>query len=319
MIIQIPFTDLQVSSLCLGTGEVGSSLDQQKSSELLDLFLELGGNFLDTAHVYGDWVPNLERSASEKTIGRWMRERGNRESIVLATKGAHWHFDAPEKPRLSRDDIRLDVEESLTSLQTDRIDLYWLHRDDRTRMVEEILTTLEELVAEGKIRYYGASNWKADRLQLARKFAESVGIQGFSADQPFWNAAVMAKPPFGDESLSWMNEELYAFHQESGMAVIPYQSQAYGLFNRMHNGTLEAMNPGFRDFYDFEASARRYELMTEIMRVTRLTITQVVLGYLRGQSMCTIPIIGCRRPDQLKDSMTALDVVLSFDQVKKIG
>ena len=317
--VQIPNTTLHVSSLCLGTGEIGTTVAGDEAFRLLDAYVEKGGRFLDTAHNYGDWVQDAPRSASEKTIGAWMRARKNRDGIVLATKGAHWRLDRPDAPRLARRDIEDDLNGSLAALGTDRIDLYWLHRDDPARPVEDILETLNDQVRAGKIRYFGASNWKTERLRAAQEHARRAGWNGFAADQVLWNAAVLAGPPYGDPTVGWMDDARFAFHQESGMATLAFQSQAYGLFARMQARTLDAMNAGFRGFYDLEASQRRYKAMTQIMNETGLTITQVALGYLLSQPFVTVPIVGCRNQEQLADSMTAAGVRLTPAQVEAIA
>ncbi|MDQ2799080.1 MAG: aldo/keto reductase [Armatimonadota bacterium] len=316
--IRIPDTTLDVSSICLGTGEIGTTVAGEDAFALLDSYLEQGGNFLDTAHNYGDWVKDAPRSASEKTIGAWMRSRGNRDKIILATKGAHWNFDAPDVPRLSRGDIEADLNGSLESLGTDCIDLYWLHRDDPNRPVEDILETLNDQVTAGKIRYFGDSNWKTERLRAAQNHDGKAGLHGFVADQVLWNAAVLAGPPYGDPTTGWMDEKRYAYHLETGLAMLAYQSQAFGLFQRMQAGTLDQMNPGFRGFYVQGATEQRYRVMTQIMAETGLTITQVLLGYLLSQPFVTIPIVGCHSLPQLKDSLTAADVRLTTTQVTAI-
>ena len=316
MTVHIPKTVLDVSALCLGTGGIGTDIGPGESFSMLDAFVERGGTFLDTAHNYGDWVPDAPRSASERTVGAWMRARKCRDRIVLATKGAHWH--RPDVPRLSRRDIEDDLNGSLEALDTDVIDLYWLHRDDPQRPVEDILETLNDQVRAGKIRHFGASNWKTPRLRAAQDAAAAQGIGGFVADQCLWNAAVLAGPPYGDPTTGWMDDEREAYHRESGMAVLAYQSQAYGLFQRMHDGTLDQMNPGFRGFYRPTESQRRYVQMRRVMDETGLTITQVVLGYLTSQPFVTVPIIGCRNLGQLTDSLGALDVRLTPDQVRFI-
>jgi len=155
----IPNTDLKPSVICLGTGDVGGALDQQTSFRLLDAYLDLGGTLIDTASVYTDWLPG-ERSASEKTIGRWLSHRGGRDRILLATKGGHPRLTSMDVPRLSRQEIVQDLEASLRNLHTEVIDLYWLHRDDPTRPVSEIVNVLYDQVQAGKVRYVG---WRARR------------------------------------------------------------------------------------------------------------------------------------------------------------
>ncbi len=318
--VTIPGTSLSVTPICLGGGEIGSSLDQEKSFALLDRLLELGGNFLDTARNYGDWVPGLEPGASERMIGAWMADRGCRDQIVLATKGGHPLMGPkPELPRLDRDTLVGELDASLAALRTDSIDLYWLHRDDPTRPVEDILETLNAQRNAGKIRYFGASNWKTPRLRAAYDHARAAGIAGFVADQSLWNAAPLARPPYGNAELGWMSAERFDFHEETGMAMIPYQSQAFGLFSRMAHGTLDAMNPGFRSFYKAEESAARYRRMTEIMAARGLTITQVTLGYLLSQPFVTLPIVGCRNVAYLEDSMSAADTRLAPQEVAALN
>ena len=152
-IVPIPDTSLKPSALCLGTALFGSEIGRADSFALMDAFLEGGGNFLDTARNYADWLPG-EKHVSEKTIGLWMRERRNRERVIVATKGAQ--LDAVTKAaRLARADLEFDLAESLNHLRIDAIDLYWLHRDDVNRPVEEIMDTLHDQVAAGKIRYCG--------------------------------------------------------------------------------------------------------------------------------------------------------------------
>jgi aryl-alcohol dehydrogenase-like predicted oxidoreductase len=313
--VVLPKTDLNVSNICLGTGGIGSSSVGEEAYDILNTFVELGGTFIDTAHNYGDWVPNIGKSASERTIGAWLKESGQRSSITLATKGGHFYFDTPNEPRLSKHDLEDDLNGSLEALQTDYIDLYWLHRDDRGRPVEDILATLNSFVAAGKIRYFGASNWKTHRLAEAQTYAASAGIDAFVADQPLWNAAILAGPPYGDPTTAWMDDERHLFHLDAGLATVPYQSQAYGLFQRMFEGTLDQMNSGFRGFYKPVETEARYKRMLEIMEQTGFTITQVTLSFLISQPFVTVPIVGCRTPAQVADSMTASTAKLTPEQL----
>jgi aryl-alcohol dehydrogenase-like predicted oxidoreductase len=316
--IHIPATDLSVSPICLGTGGFGSSIAVENVDAILDEYVDLGGNFVDTAWNYGDWVPG-QKSPSEKAIGKWTKSRGNRDRIVLATKAAHPLLDGKDEPRMNRASILGDLEDSLRHLQTDRIDLFWLHTDDPKTPIESILPVLEEAKTAGKIRHYAASNWRVSRLWEAKEFAEANGLAGFVADQVLWNAAVIRTYPYGSRGTAWMDEERFIFHEMTGMAAISYQSQAFGLFQRMSNGTLDAMNPGFRGFYRLGPSSRRHERMQQVASDSGLTVSQVVLGWLRGQPFPTVPIIGPQNTAQLQDSMSALEVSLSAEQIAFIS
>jgi aryl-alcohol dehydrogenase-like predicted oxidoreductase len=307
--VTIPTTDLNTAAICMGTTFIGSTIDHQQSVDLLDLYAESGGNFIDTASVYANWLSG-EKHQSEKTVGRWLAERGLRNRIVLATKGAHPHMATMDVHRMSRADIEEDLNTSLVNLQTDVIDLYWLHRDDPSRPVEEILDTLNAQVQAGKIRYFGCSNWRAPRIREAQEIARARGIDGFVADQMLWSAAVIDPAGIADPTMVAMDDDLYTLHQASGLAAIPYSSQAGGLFQKLAQGNLQV-----GDAYQVAPNQARLARLEEIARSSGLSITQVVLGYLRAQPFVTIPIVGSRTPGQLADTLRAADVRLSADQV----
>ena len=316
--VTLPHTNLTVSRICLGTGGFGSSVPSEACGSLLEAYVSLGGNFIDTAHNYGDWIPDLERSASERAIGRWLKQTGAHQNLVLATKGGHPLLDSQNIGRLSRAEIREDCHASLEALGIDSIDLYWLHADDLTKSVESVMDALFELQDEGSVRYLGASNWQTPRIQAANDYADSLGRPGFVADQTLWNAAVLQRKPYGSDTTGWMNAERFAYLFSRGMSAIPYQSQAFGLFHRLHAGTIDQMNPGFRGFYEPDSSAARYDAMKTIIASTGLTISQVVLGYLLSQPIPTVPIVGCQTEAQVRDTMSALQVTLTPDQVASI-
>jgi aryl-alcohol dehydrogenase-like predicted oxidoreductase len=306
----IPGTNLQVAEICLGTGGLGGDIDRESSFRLLDRYVELGGNFLDSAKVYADWLPG-ERSSSEKTIGRWLAERHNRGRIILGTKGAHPDLATMHIQRLSRQEIVSDLEASLAHLGVEAIDLYWLHRDDSSRPVAEILETLNDQVKAGKIRYFGASNWGTARLEAAQDYAAAHGLQGFSASQVMWNYGVPDPAAIPDKTIVVMNPEMRAYHARTGLAAIPYTSQANGFFNKMAKGGPEGLKVGMRQVYHLPENARRFERLQILSRETGQSVTQVVLGYLLSQPFTTVPIVGCHNLAQMDDSLSAAGVRFS--------
>jgi len=159
----IPGTDLAVHSLCLGTNVFGWTADESESYAVLDAYKAAGGNFVDTADGYSEWVPGNRGGESEEIIGRWMAKRGNRDSIVVATKVG----SKSDRKGLEADNVRVATEESLRRLQTDRIDLLYTHRDDEVTAPEETMGALDELVREGKVRHVAASNVAPARLEAA--------------------------------------------------------------------------------------------------------------------------------------------------------
>ncbi len=310
----LPNTDLSVSSVCLGTAELGSVVPEADAFRLLDAFVERGGNFLDTAAVYANWIPG-ERNVSEKTIGRWLRERGNREDVVVATKGAHPDLATMDVPRLSPAEIGADVDASLSHLQVDVIDLYYLHRDDRTRPVEEIMETLHDQVKAGRLRYVACSNWRADRIAAAQAYAAEQGFRGFVADQMLWNVAVVDPSAVSGQGVVVMDEALHRLHAEIGMAAVPFSSQAGGLFQKLASGGQAMVKQGLRLTYPLGRNLKRFERIQSVVTETGLTISQVVLGYLLSQPFVTVPIVGCKTQAHLRDTMDAAAVTLTCEQV----
>ena len=305
----LPNTELTVSAISLGSTGIGSTIDPAASFELLDRYAEAGGTFIDTAAVYANWLPG-EKNVSEKTIGRWLSARGNRDEIVVATKGAHPDLSTMHIPRMSRAEIESDLNDSLRNLQTDVIDLYLLHRDDPSRTVEEILGILNDQVQAGKIRYFGCSNWRTPRIREAQETASAMGIDGFVVDQIRWSLAVTDPAGVADKTTVGMDDDLFAFHSETGLAAMAYSSQAGGLFQKLAGG-----NSSVGSAYPLKANQRRLARIEQLAQETGLSITQIVLAYLSSQPFVTVPVVGCRTLEQLNDSLTAADTVLSAEQI----
>lgn len=307
-------TDLSPSSLCMGTGDMGGTLDREQSFLILDTFTGLGGTFLDSAKIYNDWIPG-EKSRSEKMVGAWMKSRGSRSNIFIGTKGAHFNLETPQVPRLSPEEIRFDLDASLSHLQTDWIDLYWLHRDDPNRPVEEIIQTLESQVQAGKIRYYGLSNWRANRLIEAVRYSKEHGCQGFSAVQNMWSLAEVNSNGIADPTMVAMDHDLLNFHRAYQVTAIPYTSQANGLFQKMAANQHTPLPMNLQRTYGCPANDRRLQNILALQNQTGLSISQIVLGYLLSQPFPTIPVFSTRNLQHLEETMTAADVRLSEEQV----
>lgn len=305
-------TALEVSPLCLGGVPFGAPLSDAQTFALLDRFAELGGNFIDTARIYSDWIPG-EKSRSERVLGDWLRARGKRTALAIATKGAHPDLADESRPRSSAAEIRADLEGSLRTLRVDAIDLYWLHRDDPTRPVEHFIDLLNGCVREGKVRAFGASNWTAARLRAAHDYAQRSGQAGFAANQPFWCLGCrQAKPPgFG----GWvkLDAAMHAFHVETGVAVIPYTAQAKGFFSKIAQPFWR--RPGNLAEHEFHtpANVTLADTVAKIARTHGVTPNAVVLAYLWTRPFPVVPIIGASSPEQLVDNFAAVGFRLPAD------
>src|SRR6478735_755891 len=178
-------TDLQVFPLCLGGNVFGWTADERQSFEVLDAYRAAGGNFVDTADAYSAWVPGHAGGESETIIGRWMKARGNRASMIIATKVGR----LATMKGLSAKTIRAGAEASLRRLDTGHIDLYFAHADDPDTPLEETLRAFDALVREGKVRYVAASNYTAPRLAEALAVSRREGLAAYVALQPHYNLA----------------------------------------------------------------------------------------------------------------------------------
>jgi aryl-alcohol dehydrogenase-like predicted oxidoreductase len=293
--------------IVLGTTKLGLE-GRESAFAMLDTFVELGGSHIDTAHVYSDWIPG-ERGRAETVLGEWLRARGNRERLVITTKGAHPPRDNITASRSDRANIRRDCEESLTRLGIERVDLYYLHRDDVTRTVAEVVETLEELRQEGKIKAYGGSNWQPPRI------AEAVELQPrhFAASQILGNAFTSLMNPDADPTLAVLDAAAFRQAVELKLRLDLFTSQAQGLMIKRRRG---APPPRNYDNPACDAAAARIEA---IAAREGIEANLLILAYLLALAPNAWPVIGPRDASQLRDSYSAVGIVLTRPIVREIA
>ncbi|MAS38131.1 MAG: hypothetical protein CL610_29310 [Anaerolineaceae bacterium] len=312
--ITIPDTTLTISQVCLGTGSMGSGLSETDSFALLDAFVEAGGNCIDSARVYASWLPD-GANASERTIGNWLQNSGLRDKIVISTKGAHPDLKTMHLSRVTPGDIAHDIHESRHYLQTDYIDLYWLHRDDPSVPVSEIMDALNEHIKNGDIRFIGCSNWTIPRIEAANAYAAQNGLNGFAANQPLWSLAAPNVDAISDKTLVLMDAAGLEFHRRSHMAVMPYTSQARGYFAKVAADTLKETD---RKQYDSATNRARYRRAQALADQYGVSITAIALSYLMSQPFPAAPIIGPKTLDQLQDCLQDIDLRLTPAEVASL-
>lgn len=310
-VVDIPNSDLRVSALVLGAGPFGTDVPRDLAFQMMDAFFEAGGNIYDTARVYADWLPN-GANASERTLGEWIKQRGLRDQVYISTKGAHPSLATMHIPRMTPQDISHDISQSLHYLQTDRIDLYWLHRDAIEVPVSEIIDALNTHIQAGQIRYLGCSNWTVARIREANDYAQKHNLAGFVGNQPLWSLAAPNPDAISDKTLVLMSDADIAFHRETGMAVIPYTSQAKGYFTKLAEGNLK---DSVKRQYDSPLNQERYRRATELAQRHSVSITTISLSYLMSQPFPTVPIVGPKTLAQLEDCLHDIDLRLSPDEV----
>ncbi|MBV8100682.1 MAG: aldo/keto reductase [Verrucomicrobia bacterium] len=313
--VHIPKTDLVASVLGLGTDYFGSTVSRDVAMQVMDFYIEAGGNVIDTAELYARWIPGGEHQ-SERVIGEWLRDRRMRDRIILSTKGAHPNLDSMHIPRMSKAEIQSDLNSSLKRLGVDCIDIYWLHRDAPGYPIEEVLETLESFRRAGKVRYSGFSNWSQSRAEEAYLTAQRLGIKGFIASQNMWSLA-RVNLAHADPTWDYIDEPFARWHVARGVAAFPYLTQANGYFRRLDLGTLMEVpaDARVRLLFDHQENRDRFQRIRNLQRKYGLTVGQVVLGYLRSQPFPVFPLVGPKNLSDLGDCLQSVETRLSAADV----
>lgn len=307
--VRLGRSELMVSKLCFGGNVFGWTADEAMSHRLLDGLVDAGLNFIDTADVYSKWAPGNQGGESEAIIGRWLKARGNRDRIVIATKvGSEM---GPGMKGLSRAYIVQAVENSLRRLQTDYIDLYQSHWDDPETPVEEALAAYQQLIAAGKVRVIGCSNFSVARLQASLDAHRRDGLPRYECLQPEYNLCERAGFEAGLADLC----------QREGIGVITYFSLAGGfLTGKYRNEQDLAKSPRGEDVAKYlDARGRRIlAALDDIAAETASTPTRVALAWLMAQPAVTAPIASATSPAQLQELVAATELRLDQSALARL-
>jgi len=302
-------TGLRVSEICLGTMQFKWTTDEATSYAVLDAFSAAGGNFIDTADVYSRWAPGLVGGEAETVIGEWMKRRGNRSQVVLATKVRGKMWDGPDGEGLSRAHILRAVEDSLRRLQTDYIDLYQTHSPDENTPIEETLRALDDLVRQGKARSIGCSNYSGAQLEDAILTARRAGLSEYLTIQPHWS--LVERQNFEQNTLPVV--------KKYGLAIIPYSPLGRGFLTgkyRRGQPLPESKRLGSVEKLLTDKNFALLDKLEELGRARGKTPGQIALGWLLTKELVAAPIIGANTPEQLADSLGAVGLKLSADEMQ---
>lgn len=302
-------SSLEVAPLVLGTNVFGWTVDEAKSFELLDAFVDAGLNFIDTADVYSNWAPGNKGGESETIIGNWLRRSGKRDKVVIATKVGMQM--GPGKKGLSKAYIRQAVEDSLRRLQIECIDLYQSHEDDPNTPLEETLGAYAELVREGKVRAIGASNYSAGRLAEALQLSRELDLPRYECLQPHYNLMERSRYE-GDLEALVMREEL---------GVIPYYSLASGFLTGKYRSVSDlGQSPrgGAAKKYLNERGQRVLQALDEVAEKHGSKPGRVALAWLIARPSITAPIASATSLEQLRELVESTRLKLDAEDVAKL-
>ncbi len=305
--VPLDATDLVVSPLCLGANVFGWTADERASFAVLDAYAAAGGNFIDTADGYGDWVEGNPRGASERIIGRWMAARGNRDELVIATKVGR----ARGMRGLAATTIRAGAEASLERLATDRIDLYYAHADDPDTPLEETMAAFAALVRAGTVGHVAASNYTAPRLAEALRVSDQGGLSRYVALQPEYNLVSRAE----------FEGDLQELCLAEGVACMPYSALASGfLTGKYRPGGPDVESPrADTAARHLDGGAGVLAALEEVAAAHSTTIAAVALAWLLAQPGVSAPIASARSPEQLAELLPMADLELSAAELDRLS
>ena len=305
-------TDLNVAALCLGGNVFGWTADEPTSFAVLDAYISGGGNFIDSADVYSGWVPGHVGGESETVLGRWISSRKNRDKIVLASKVGAPMGNSTEKQGLKRKYILQAVEDSLSRLQTDYIDLYQAHIDDESTPLEETLDTFNDLIKQGKVRAIGASNYTAQRLSEALQISEQKGFARYECLQPPYHLVKRAD----------YERELETLCREQQIGVITYSSLASGfLTGKYRSGRDLPSSPRAQNIQKSHMNEKGFAILDQVEQVARehnATAGQVALAWIIARPGITAPITSATSVEQAHELLKATELQLTHEDIESL-
>lgn len=310
--VKLSSSDLEIVPVIFGGNVFGWTLDEKSSFEILDGFIDLGFNAIDTSNNYSHWVPGNKGGESEAIIGNWLQKRGGRDKVIVMTKvGGRFGYDS--KPNTKGSYIMEQVELSLKRLKTDYIDLYQTHYDDENTAIEETLRAYEDLITAGKVRYIGASNFTPERLVESLDVADEKGLPKYISLQPEYNVYDRAK-----------FEHLYQkVALEKQLAVIPYYSLASGFLSGKYQSEADfgqsARGEGVKKQYWNDRGRRIVACLRELADHYNVSESAIALNWLLAQETVAAPIASATKYEHMHAFVDAIHIQLSVEDIQKLN
>ena len=293
--ITIPKSALSIYPLCLGGNVFGWSADKKQSEEVLDYFLDNGGNFIDTSDMYSQWGEGHSGGESETIIGDWLTRRGNRSKVIIATKVGKMNT----RLGLSAANIKAACDESLARLKSDYIDLYYAHQDDLETPIEETLGAFDSLVKAGKVRYIAASNFTSERLAQSIETSKRLSLASYIASQDNYNLLERG-----------FEQSIRPTLTEYEIAEIPYFGLARGFLTGKYRPgkVIESVRAGGVAGYQNERGWSLLTKLDELAASHATTVSAIALAWLRAQPTVAAPIASARTVAQLQEFMPLVEL-----------
>lgn len=303
---------LQTAPIVLGGNVFGWTADEATSFSILDSFVELGFNTIDTANVYSMWVPGHDGGESEALIGRWLKKSGKRDKVLIATKVGMGSKEAAQDKGLKRAQVAAGIEASLKRLQTDHVDLYQTHKDDEDTPVEETLEALAALVKSGKVRAIGASQYSPERLRQSLEASKRMNLPRYETLQPEFNL-------YDREQFE---RDYQPIAVEHGLAVIPFFGLAKGFLSGKYRKAADIEGrpraAGLKKYFEGDRGTKVLDALDAVAKRVDATPAQVSLAWMLAQPSIAAPIVSVTSIAQLDEIAGAAKVRLSKEDLAEL-
>lgn len=306
--LELGNTGVEVSALCLGAMYFGTRNDRDLSYAMLDQYVDAGGMFIDTANIYAHWVSGFRGGESETLLGEWMRERRNRGQMFIASK-VGFQYPGVERGLTARQ-IEDECDKSLRRMGIDTIDLYYAHVDDRNTPLEESLEAFNRLIQAGKVRFIGASNYLAWRLEKARWVSQINGWAQYCCIQQRYTY-LRPKPGASFDPQVAANDELLDCCRENNITILAYSALLAGAYTRDDRQLAE-------QYLGMDSDVRR-KALKDIAAEVGVTPNQIILAWMLHSDPVVLPLIAASTREQMQENLDVLDVQLTQEQMKRLN
>ncbi len=311
--LQLPIIG-NTARIALGCDHYGKAIPEDIALKQLDIYLEQGGNLLDTAHVYGQDFDEGP-STSELLLGKYLNTI-DRSKVIVATKGGHPHIGHMDMPRLDRKSLTNDIELSLEQLKTVP-DIYFLHRDWKAIEAGEIIEILNEFISKGYTKTVGASNWSTERITEANEYAEKHNLIGFSISELQFSLAATDRKTWGDDTIEILNSTSdISFYEKNKMLYLCFSSQGKGIFSKVIAGKEDTISERAKARFLTPVNRERIKRVATLCEMLNAKPEDIVISYITSQKSNSIAIIGSSKPEQIKSSLSNTDLTLTEEMLE---
>ncbi len=300
------------SQFALGCDHYGLKVPEEEAFRIMDAFYEQGGTLFDTAHIYGQ-LEDGGVSLSEQTVGKWVAKNRLHGKVVISDKGAHPNRNDKKIGRIDEKNIQLDLFSSLEALQSDYVDIWFLHRDNPEMPVGEIVDIVSSFADKGYIKHLGVSNWPVSRIAEAVAYAQKHGRHPFDISQIQWSLAISTPASWEDATIVCMDDAQLPWYEANQFPVMAFSPQGRGIFSKAIERGTESVDEKTRKRFLLEQNMGRIERCCKLCDRDGINPAGICLAYLTSAPFPTIPVLGFSSHTQVKDSLQFSNLTISED------